>query len=308
MMQEIAAIIVAYHNHLDVLICAQQLISAGLPAERIFVVDHSEDSSLSSWLVPRLAGPWVIANPDNPGFAAGCNRGSQAAFDRYPSLEALLWINPDTRFESNLLNVLAPSGDDLSRELRSPEVFHEPHDGDAPAELWFGGAWRTWLPGRLRYRRAGANEVSVDYLWACCILVGKGVWQGLGPLDEGFFMYYEDMEYCDRARAAGMTLTIAPGTKVIHAVGGSFKHAEDPERVMCIHRSGVRYHASLGSLALVIRLALEARALCRAGLRRESSQFLALARGIRHGLGDLWSENRIDAKGSRSPKVTASRR
>ena len=57
---------------------------------------------------------------------------------------------------------------------------------------------------------------QVDWVLGACLMIRRQAWEAVGPLDEGFFMYYEDIDWCYRARAAGWDVYYLPQAHVLH--------------------------------------------------------------------------------------------
>ena len=60
----------------------------------------------------------------------------------------------------------------------------------------------------------------MEWISFACVLIRKEVIASIGPMDEGFFMYFEDVDYCLRARSAGWQIAYAPAARVVHLRGG----------------------------------------------------------------------------------------
>jgi GT2 family glycosyltransferase len=128
-----------------------------------------------------------------------------------------------------------------------------------PDRPWFTGSWRGQLPGTFRARKLGDPARDVDYLWACCLYVGADTWRRVGPFDERYFLYYEDLDWCERARAAGVALRMAPEARLWHAVGASTGGPDTPLRRYHLSASSVRFFRGRGPAALLVRALVDGR-------------------------------------------------
>lgn len=241
--RHIRAVLVNFNSAPDTVVCIRRLAAAGLPESHAIVVDNASTDGSAEGIPRLLPAARTLALPHNRGFADGANRGVAAALAE--GAEAVLLINGDTWFETDFLHRLIPSSA-LGQVCLAPEIFRLPPLArtarEPGAEAWFAGAWRGRLPGRLRLRRPGDARVDVDYLWACCMLIGGDAWRRVGGFDPGFFLYYEDMDWCDRAQRAGIQPRIVPAARLWHAVGATLGGADAPLRRYHMTRSAVRYH------------------------------------------------------------------
>lgn len=203
----------------------------GLAMEVILVDNASEDGS-AAWVRARYPQVQVIANPENQGFAAGNNQGLARARGR-----AILLLNPDTELPPTALRdllaylaahprvgVVGPRLEGERGKIQGGAAGYDP----SPVVLFnyatflyklFPGHFRgLWLPQAL-YRRG--QPVEVDWVSGACLLARAEAAAAAGPLNEGFFMYSEDVEWCRRIRGAGYAVVCHAGVGIIHHIGGS---------------------------------------------------------------------------------------
>jgi GT2 family glycosyltransferase len=137
----------------------------------------------------------------------------------------ILTLNNDALVDPNCLNVLVTfAQNEPSAAIIGPKIYYL----DRPDRIWFAGANRN-LPtltlldfGRGKKDRPELNFLrEVTYLCAGAMLVRREVFEQLGGFDPGYFMYYEDCEFCMRAISVGHTLFFVPDAKVWHAVAAS---------------------------------------------------------------------------------------
>ncbi len=249
----------------------RSLAGSGLTHEVIVVDNASPDGSAEA---VRRAWPDItlIANAENRGFAAATNQGLVASAGRYVVL-----LNPDTE-------VLAEALDQLVRLLES-----RPDAGAcAPSLLYADGRfqhnafrfpglaqtlldffplhWRiqeSRLNGRYPRRLYARGEpFAIDHPLGACLMVRRAVIEQVGLLDEGYFMYVEEIDWCRRMKAAGWRVYCVPQARVIHHAGQSTRQFREAMFV-ALWRSRLRYfdryHGPVFRrvVRLVIRLGLE---------------------------------------------------
>ncbi len=300
------AVVVQYGSWQRAASCASFLAAAGLPPSQIVLVANGPGRPPAP--SPRsLRGCQLIHPQANLGFAGGCNLGLRQALRQ--GAQAILVLNPNTSFGPDLLEPLRTHGED-TWQVRAPEIFV----ASQPNRPWFAGAWRGAWPATLRRRPAGHRCRRVDYVWACALLARREVWRRVGLFDERYFLYYEDMDWCDRARRLGVELTIVPEARVFHAPGASSGGEHSPWRRYHMTRSAVLYHGRGGrrsagpeSAFFLARLARTAVSLAVGGRR---AAFAAHLLGWRDGhrlLRALQAGQGLAGSGMAGPAQGASR-
>lgn len=239
----IAAIVVSHQSEASIDACLARLrASAGVAAIRV-VDNASTDATLEIVQRHALADPRVrfVANPDNPGFAVGCNQGVAALADT-PLLAAPAWlafVNPDCLLEpdalSRLRGLAAPHagallGADLVDEagIRDPAARrNEPDFAKLLGQMLRGGFAARLARGG---SAAGPMAVAVDdrlelqpvaVISGALMLMSRGLFARIGGFDEGYRLHAEDLDLCRRARAAGAFVAVANQVPVVHLRGVS---------------------------------------------------------------------------------------
>jgi GT2 family glycosyltransferase len=212
------AIIVLNWNKRDVtLACLESLAAADAGDATVWVVDNgSRDGSVEA-VRARRPDVRIVALPENRGYAGGNNAGMRAALAA--GAGAVLLLNNDTEvapdFLSPLLEVLSnPQVAAVSSavmRLDSPEVLQE--------------AWCDVHYGFGLARHVGVNALPgegfdtprpVDAAIGCSLLIASDALARIGLLDEAYFAYHEEIEWCVRAQKAGYTLYYQPFSRVYH--------------------------------------------------------------------------------------------
>jgi GT2 family glycosyltransferase len=157
----------------------------------------------------------------NRGFAAAVNEGCRLAVGDW-----FLLMNPDTTPPDGFLDDVAQRVEALERtqpragivgfHLRNEDGTQQLSSGPFPTLT--GTLARLLLPRRRRkYQQVGASAAcEVPWVTGCCLLVRRQCWDELQGLDESFFLYYEDVDLCRRARAKGWTVWYEPTLAVVH--------------------------------------------------------------------------------------------
>jgi len=228
-MKTLSIVIVSFNAKADLERCLDSLHDpAPAVAHEILVVDNaSADGSMEA--ARRRAGVTAIDAGSNLGFAAANNIGIKRSTGR-----AVLLLNSDT---------IVPAGaiDALMRELDAhPDaavVGPRLIDADGRPELSFGpmmsplAEWKQKRLMRGHARRDPAISARVDALtrreqwpdWVsgACLLVRREAAEAAGLLDERYFMYTEDVDFCAAIRARGGGVLFTPAVEIVHLRGRS---------------------------------------------------------------------------------------
>lgn len=239
----LSIIIVSYNAREDLERCLRSLAAAPpAVAHDITVVDNASTDGSAAEI--REAWPRVnlIELRDNAGFSGGNNAGIRATAG-----ELVLLLNSDT--------VVPPGAiDGLIARLRAhPEAaVAGPRlvDGRGRLEISFGrmisplAEVRQKLQGRLYDRRFGpverrvasmaAAERYVDWVSGACLLVYRADAEAVGLLDERFFLYTEDVDFCASIRARGRRILFTPEAQITHLRGRS--RATAPQTTQAAYR------------------------------------------------------------------------
>jgi GT2 family glycosyltransferase len=124
-----------------------------------------------------------------------------------------------------------------------------------------------WLPRSSWVRREllaspDAGALDVDWVSGACIVIPDAQWQAVGGFDAGYFMYWEDADWCFRASRMDLRVRYEPGLAVIHQQGSSAS-SRPIASIVAFHRSAWRYRRKQGSdtwpMRVVVALGLTAR-------------------------------------------------
>ena len=207
---------------------------------RVVVIDNgSEAGSLDPLMAQFPATEWLV-NQTNLGFAAGMNVGIRYAMQR--AADFVYLVNNDTLLAPEMLDQLVGAAIAYEADIASPAIYYlEP-----PERIWSIGGWRSGLTleikqcHRCRDMADLGEPFVVDYVTACGMLLRRQCVERVGLFDERFFMYYEDLDYCLRARTLGSTILVTPRAKMWHKVSASIGGHDSPAE---------RYHMALSSVS-----------------------------------------------------------
>ncbi|MFN9176001.1 MAG: glycosyltransferase family 2 protein [Synechocystis sp.] len=246
------SIITVTHNHRQYI---ERYMQALLPecqklgAEVIMVDNRSDDDS--AYLINQYPQVKLHINQKRRGFSANNNYGMAMATGQY-----LLLLNPDTEVKQdalkNLIDFMEKNPDVglCGAQLLFPDGTIQPSPRRFPT---FGSTIARRTPLRRFLKNSNLNKrhlmfdlnhhhpQAVDWLLGACLMIRREVLTTVGPLDEGFFLYVEDIDWAKRIHQAGWQVFYVPTAQIIHHhIAISDKHFFS--RYMWLHlQSMMRY-------------------------------------------------------------------
>jgi GT2 family glycosyltransferase len=213
-------------------------------------VDNASSDGSAAMVRQHFPQVRLIANESNLGFTHGNNQGIAASQGRY-----VLLLNPDTAVIGEAVATLLafleahPDVGVVGPQLRYPDGSIQPSRRRFPTlatafvestvlqPLFVGSSLL-----RRYYVADQPDNVTqdVDWLVGACLLVRREAIEQAGPLDEGFFMYSEELDWCRRIKQAGWRIVYLPAAQVIHYEGKSSEQ-NLAARDLRFHSSKVRY-------------------------------------------------------------------
>jgi GT2 family glycosyltransferase len=227
---DISVVIVGWNAKHYLELCLESLASA--PPRRsmeVLVVDNASNDDSVEMIETKF--PWVklIKSSENLGFSKGNNVAIRLAQGRYIAL-----VNPDVIVFPGCLDSLAdfldqnPKVGNAGPRVLNPDMSMQSTCRQFPT-LWNNFCSASGLSSRFRNSRFFAGEhmfyfphdrtLTVDVLVGCFSMIRREAFDSVGLLDEGLFMYGDDVDWCQRARNAGWDVVFYPGAQAIHDRG-----------------------------------------------------------------------------------------
>jgi GT2 family glycosyltransferase len=222
--------VVHWGGKADTLACLRSVAASQLPADPLLVIDNGTSMLTDAEIRAAAPGALFLAVPENLGFAGAANLAIRHALGA--GAEFVMLLNNDAVLEPGCLA-------ELVRVARSaPDV------GAVGAKVLSAAdprrLWTAYV--RLTYRAAlvrlvGKDQLDgprfthvrdVDGVPGCAILFARGALERVGLLDDRFFAYHEDVDWCTTARRLGFRIRFAPDARVIHRGGASLAANNDP--------------------------------------------------------------------------------
>ena len=232
--------------------------SSSLSIEVIIVDNHSTDGTLeilrSEFLSETSSLPVrLVENSQNEGFVRPTNQGMRLAAGRY-----LLWLNPDTIIHPGALDQLVEfmeSHPDVG--ICGPKVLNRDGSMQKPCRRGVSRPWATFsyfsglsrlFPNSklfggylLNYMDEDATH-EVDGVSGSCMFIRRAVLDQIGYVDEQFFAYQDDADYCFQAQKAGWKIYYVPTARITHFGGQGGSRAQPYRSIYEWHRSYYLYY------------------------------------------------------------------
>lgn len=230
---KLAVVLVNYNGKQYNEACIKSLLKQrGSHETKIIIADNgSQDDSMQ--IIRERFGEdsriETIFLEDNYGFSYANNVGIRRAIEW--GADHVVLLNNDTEACEDLLTALLACADRHPNSVIAPKIYYS----DKRDVLWSAGGEVSPLVCKARH--IGLNqkdtgqfdkERRIGFATGCCLLLPRAVIDKAGLLDERFFLYYEDTEYCLRLREMGIDIWYCPQARLYHKVGASSKGADSP--------------------------------------------------------------------------------
>jgi N-acetylglucosaminyl-diphospho-decaprenol L-rhamnosyltransferase len=263
-MTDLTIIIVTWNSMADIPRCLASLRDAGTTHDvRTVVIDNSSSDGTPDAVAKGFPFVHLVRNAGNTGFAAANNQALRAANSRY-----MLLLNPDTEVDPGAIDALIRFMDSHPQAWAAGPALLNGDRTPQRTGVKFPTFWnllveslfldrlfpKTRIFGSHRELYADPSVPrQVDYLQGSCLIVRREAVERVGGLDEGFFMYFEETDWCFRMKEAGGEVWYTPESSVIHYGGGMVGHY-DERRVVhfytSLKRFTTKHHSASGRAAV----------------------------------------------------------
>ncbi|HEX9016042.1 MAG TPA: glycosyltransferase family 2 protein [Chloroflexota bacterium] len=221
----VGIVLVNWNKAADTVACLESRGRLDYDPFEVVVVDNASTDGSPATIRRHFPEIALIENSGNLGFAAGNNVGVRYLMDR--GVDYVLLLNNDTEVAPNLVRSLIDVSErDPGIGIVGPKIlYYQPDD-----LIWSAGGLIDHL-GRSSHLHfdevdSGVDQRprDVDYVTGCALLIRRSVIEKVGVLDERFFMYYEEAEWCARVRAAGYRVVYVPEARMWHKIQQSARN------------------------------------------------------------------------------------
>lgn len=219
--------------------CLSSLTALDYPAYEIILVDNSSTDGSVEFVRERFPSVQVIVNEHNLGFSKGMNIGLRAARgDIVVLLNNDIYVRPDWLHALIRPIMTNESVGIVGCKLLFPDEQTIQHAG---ATLVYSTAYSQHYGYQEMDRGQYDQEREVDYVTGAAMAIARRVLVDIGFLDEGFSpFYFEEADYCRRAKAAGYRVLYVPDAVAIHHEGASLSQVKGV-RLYAFHKNRLRY-------------------------------------------------------------------
>jgi len=217
-------VVLNWNGLADTLACLESMRRLEYPAYEVLVVDNGSSDGSPAAIRERFPDVTLIETGENLGFAGGNNVGIRHALEI--GADYVLLLNNDTEVSPDFLSRLVDAAEaDSQVGMAGPTIYYY----DRPEVIWSAGGEIDWRRGCTRMvglderddGQFGGAPREVDFITGCAVLVRATALRQAGLLDERFFMYYEEVEWCVRTRRAGFRIVHVPQAHIWHKIAPS---------------------------------------------------------------------------------------
>lgn len=221
---QVCVVVLNWNNGPDTAECLRSLEQLEYPALSIMVVDNGSTDDSVSRLREEHPDVDLLEARENLGYAGGNNFGLLHAMERNP--DYVLLLNNDTIVDpSSVGHLVAALETDHGVGIAGPTIYYHAQ----PGVIWSAGGKIDWRRGnttlcgigQVDEGQFGTKPRTVDFVTGCAIMVKREVIERVGLLDERFFAYYEEVEWCVRAVRAGYRAVHTPLSHIWHKISPS---------------------------------------------------------------------------------------
>jgi GT2 family glycosyltransferase len=245
---DVSVVIVSYNTKALLDACLRSVFASTGVAFDVWVVDNSSPDGSADHVETAFPAAHLIRNPVNRGFAAANNVALPHTRGRH-----VLLLNPDTVVREDTIAELATFLDARPRVgIAGPRVLN----GDGTVQSC--GYWYPTLRAEILQSRNvnrllrvlfgtppvdpdPHKETQVDWVDGCCLMIRREVIDDIGGLDEQFFLYAEELDWCRTAKRAGWQLATCPRSEMTHLRGQSSSQVKAPALAMLVE-ARLRYY------------------------------------------------------------------
>ena len=258
-MHDVAFIIVTWNARDLLLDCLDSLFKqVTLIDYEVFVVDNGSRDGTVEAVKQKFGSVNIIANKENLGFAAANNQGLKEMSSRYAVL-----LNSDTIVLNGTFEKLVKFLDEhhdvavvgpqlINKDGSKQNCFH--NYPSLVIEVVGLGLLKSFFPDKYPGKRRNYVEpLETDSILGACLMVRKEVVEQIGYMDEGYFFFLEETDWCFRMQNAGWKVYHIPDVKIVHLHGESTKKKLPVATWIEYYRSNYRFFKkNLGVLPLIV--------------------------------------------------------
>lgn len=236
-----AIVLVNYNGTEDTIECLKSIRKANKNI-LVVVVDNASMKNEYDILEKNNFDAKILRSETNLGFAGGNNLAVNWIIKNAESVEYIMLLNNDTVIDKNMIRELTNYAN--PHTIIAPKMYYYSNQ----EMIWYGGGYINRFTGRAMHtsmnkidQHDNKLDYSCDFITGCCLLIPMRVFKKIGLLDESYFMYCEDTEFCLRAKKHGVKFLYNPKAFLYHKVSKSSGGADSPFCMYYMTRNRLRY-------------------------------------------------------------------
>ena len=289
--KQIAIVIVAWNQLDKTLACLETVYAQTTQDFDVILVDNGSNADFAEQIEKAFEKIILLRSDRNRGFAGGNNIGIRYALDN--KYQCILLLNNDTLLAVDCIETLLSTLNSSPANVGavSAKIFYA-HEKN---RIWTVGA--DFHPLLLEIIDEGKGQIDsgqwdevkpIEFAPFCGILLKRSVFEQVGLLDDAYFLYYEDMDYCQKLKARGIKISLVPDAKIWHAVSASSGGNQSAAALYWLANSSGRYfraHSGYARLLIIIpyRLMSALRKTFTLAKKEEWQPLKSYWRGLYHG-------------------------
>lgn len=220
-MNRVAILLVSYNGKEYTKDCIDSIINSDYGDYSIILIDNASSDGTVDYVKENYEDRVVILQEaENLGFARANNIGAEYAIKH--GAEYVLLLNNDTVIDRGMISSLLKVSNEYT--ISVPKMFYF----DKPDAIWYAGGKINKFKGYTEHIGTGVvdqgqydEQKQIDFATGCCMLIHKNTIQKIGLFDENYFMYFEDSDFCLKAKKFGVKIIYTPLAQLWHKVSSS---------------------------------------------------------------------------------------
>ncbi len=249
-------LILQYNNSVDTLDCLWSLRNVTYPNFNVVIIDNNsreEEIEKIRKYVNEEKDDFnihLIETGSNLGYAGGNNVGMEYSFKN--GVDYVFVLNNDTVVAPDFLDNLIKHIDDYG--IVGPKMNYYRH-GPGKDEVWFSGANVKFLDTNIQHSTENIENIKItDFISGAGMLIKKELVDKIGYFNEDYFLYYEDVDYCLRAKKAGYESACVGDSIIWHKVSKTVSEIPNPKRLRYIFRNTLFLAGRFGDIVTKIKI------------------------------------------------------
>lgn len=219
--KKVGIVIVHYGDKNDTFECLRSLKKTTYPHTKHYVVDNGTNTLKQAEIQQFLPSALLLTEKRNKGFSAGCNRGIQKALQ--DNCSYILILCNDLIVTSDIIEKLLKPMDDPKIGITGSTITYYKQR----KKIWFAGGYVNRLFCFTRHTNmnrpisAFKQDAFTDFITGTALMIKREVFDTIGLFSDAYFLYFEDVDFCIRAKQHGFLVKVITKPLVYHKVSAS---------------------------------------------------------------------------------------